>query len=208
MAASTDHRAIGGRSRSPAIAAAAVFVAVLAGVLGAVQAMPTRYAATSVVSFVPRPESPASADTVQLVGEKYVVLAGAPATLQAAQQVAGTAVQQLGDATAVELGAGTGNVSITVTLADRDRAVAAANAVAAALVRASAGDRLVSGEQTSPAVPETVRLLPARMLLRAAGLLAAVLAAALAWTAARGRVLRRAGAPEPADMSGATLVIR
>jgi len=172
----------GGR-RVPAAAAAAAFLAVLAGVLVAVQAMPTRYAATSVVSFVPRPESPAAADTVQLVGEKYVVLARAPAVLETAGAAARTPPDRLGQATSAVLGAGTGNVSVTVTLSDRDRAVAAANAVSAALVRAAAGDRLVAGEQTSPAVPATARVEPARTLLRAAGVLAALLAAALAWAA-------------------------
>ncbi len=186
MAGSTDRPGGAGRRRAPALAAAGAFLAVLAGVLGAVQAMPTRYAATSVVSFVPRPESPAAADTVQLVGEKYVVLATSPAALRVAGEAAGTPPDALAEATTAVLGAGTGNVSITVTLPDRYRAVAAANEVAAALVRSSTGDRLVSGEQTGPAVPGTAEPKPARTLLRTAGALAALLAAALAWRAAAG----------------------
>src|SRR5437016_4260797 len=79
-----DRPETAGRLRGPVVPAAAAFLAVLAGLLAAVQAMPTRYAATSVVSFVPRPESAAAADTVQLVGEKYVVLARAPAVLETA----------------------------------------------------------------------------------------------------------------------------
>jgi hypothetical protein len=174
------------RRRRPALAAVAAFLTVLTGALLAVQAMPTTYAATSVVSFVPRPTSLMSADTVQLVGQKYVVLATSPITLDAAGVAVGAPTGLLTRATTAVLGAGTGNVAVTVTLADRYGAAVAANAVAGALVRASRSDRLVEGEQTAPAVAATAEPRPARALLRSAGVLAALLAGALAGSAVAG----------------------
>src|SRR5207244_1560832 len=53
MAGSAD-RPRTSRRRSPALVAGIAFLAVAAGALAVVQALPTRYAATSVVSFVPR----------------------------------------------------------------------------------------------------------------------------------------------------------
>jgi hypothetical protein len=174
------HRA-GARRR--ALATGGAFLLVLAAGLAAIQAMPTRYAATSVVSFVPRPTALTSADTVQLVGQKYVVLATSPVTLGAAETAVGAPAGTLTDTTTAVLGAGTGNVSVTVTLRDRSDAAAAANAVAGILVRAASGDSLVTGEQTVPAVPGAAERKPARMLLRSAATLAALLAGALVWTA-------------------------
>jgi hypothetical protein len=183
---SGEQRRVAARRRRQLLAAAGAFLAVLAGALAGVQLMSTRYAATSVVSFVPRPSSLTSADTVQLVGQKYVVLATSPITLDAAGAAVGAPLGLLTGATTAVLGAGTGNVAVTVTLPDRSDAAAAANAVAEALVRASRSDRLVEGEQTAPAVAATAEPRPARMLLRGAGGLAAVLAGALTWSALAG----------------------
>ncbi|MEN3356143.1 MAG: hypothetical protein V7637_125 [Mycobacteriales bacterium] len=174
-----------------------------AGALATVQLTPPRYAATSVVSFVPRPNLLASADTVQLVGQKYVVLATSPLTLEAAGSALGTPAGPLTGATAAVLGAGTGNVAVTVTLPDRARAADAANAVAAVLVRASRSDQLVEGEQTAPAVPGTAELHPPRLLLRSAAVLAAVLAGLLVWTALAGLVR-----PRETQQDGRTMAIR
>jgi hypothetical protein len=199
----TEQRRARARRRLRLLATVAVFGAVLGGVLAGVQRMPTRYAATSVVSFVPRPNSLTSADTVQLVGQKYVVLATSPVTLDAAGRAVRAPLGLLTGATTAVLGAGTGNVAVTVTLPDRSDAAAAANAVAVALVRASRSDRLVAGEQTAPAVAATAVPKPPRTLLRGAGALAALLAAALTWTALAG--LAR---PREAPVDGVAVAIR
>jgi hypothetical protein len=198
-----EPRRAAARRRRRVLATAAVFVAVLAGALGGVQLIPTRYAATSVVSFVPRPNSQTPADTVQLVGQKYVVLATSPITLDAAGRAVRAPLGLLTGATTAVLGAGTGNVAVTVTLPDRFDAAAAANAVAVTLVQASRDDRLVAGEQTAPAVPATAEARPPRTLLRGAGGLAALLASALTWSALAG--LSR---PREAPRDGVTVAIR
>ncbi|HVQ94705.1 MAG TPA: hypothetical protein VMU51_26950 [Mycobacteriales bacterium] len=185
------------------LAALAATLLVGVGALVAAQLLPQRYAATSVVSFVPRPNSLASADTVQLVGQKYVVVATSPVTLAAAGSRVGAPVGLLTDATTAVLGAGTGNVAVTVTLPDRSDAVEAANAVAGELVRAAQSDRLVQGEQTAAAVPATAELRPPRLLLRSVAVLAALLAGLLVWTAL-------AGLTRPGEVlsDGVTVAIR
>jgi hypothetical protein len=190
MITSSRRRRTGRRHRGAALGTAGVFVAVSAGALGAVQLMPTRYAATSVVSFVPRPDSLANADTVQLIGQKYVVVATSGGVVDTAAAVSGLRVADLRPALKAELGAGTGNVSVTVTWADPVPAAAAANAVAGALVRAARPDRVVEGEQVAPAQPATAEVRPARRLLRVAGLIGALLSAAVTWSVitAQGRL--------------------
>ncbi len=172
---------IGTGRRAGAVLAAVVFAAVLLGTLAVVQRLPTTYAAASVVSFLPRPETPVGADTVQLVGEKYAVLATSPDVLRSAGTATGDQRDDLRTATTAVLGQGTGNLQVTVTLPDRDRAAQVANAVAGVLVRASARDELVTGELISAATGPDAEVRPARMLLRGVGVLAAVLAAALVW---------------------------
>ncbi len=162
-----------------------VFVALFMAGLGVIRALPTSYAATAVVSFMPRPGSGVAADTVQIAGQKYVVIATAPTTLQTAGNAAGMSADDLADATTAVLDAGTGNVEVTVQWRDRQRAVNAANAVAGVLVQRSAADELVAGEATSPAVGSRAEVKPARALLLVASGLAAALAALLAWAVVR-----------------------
>jgi hypothetical protein len=196
MVSKVDRRRAGTGRRAAGFLAAGVFAAVLLGVLGVVQRLPTTYAATSVVAFLPRSDAPVGADTVQLVGEKYAVLATAPDVLQNVGRVTGEQEAGLRAATVATLAAGTGNLQVTVTLPNADRAARVANAVADQLVRSSVRDQLVGGELISRAVGPDADVRPARMLLRGAGLLAAALAAALIWAlVAGGR--RRAAREEP-----------
>lgn len=188
------------RRRRRVLAALLAAALVGAGALTGVQLMPTRYAATSVVSFVPRPNALTSADTVQLVGQKYVVLATSPVTLAAAGRAIAAPPGLLTDATGAVLGVGTGNVSVTVTLPDRADAAEAANAVAAALVATSRTDLLVDGQQTAPAEAETAVRKPPRSLLRFASLLAAVLTGLLLWTAL-------AGLPRPLEPASGQVAV-
>lgn len=191
MASRNDRRRSGDGGWAGAVLAAAVFGAVLLGALGVVQTLPTVYAASSVVSFLPRPDAPLGADTVQLVGEKYAVLATSPDVLRSVGTATGERPEDLRTATSATLAEGTGNLQVTVTLAEPDRAARAANAVAEVLVGTSSRDELVTGERTARAVAEDAEVRPARMLLRGVGLLAAALAAALVWALLAGR--RRRG---------------
>lgn len=171
-------------------AALLMFVLVLGGALVAVQLIPSSYAATSIVTVLPRPTSGVAADTVQLVAQKYVVLATANDTLSSAGAAIGTGAQELSHASAAVLAPGTGNIEVTVTLPDRQSAATAANVMAGELVRASFRDPLVVVQAVAPAVPASAESKPARPVLRTAGLLAALLAAALVWWLARGNADR------------------
>ena len=176
--------------RRPATAALAGFLVVLIGGLAVVQVLPTRYAATSVVTFLPRPDANIAADTVALVGQKYVVVATSVHTLTAAGTRVGITAADLTTRTTAVLVTGTGNVEVTVTMASRAQAANAANAVTGTLIRDAANDPIVQAESTSPAVAASAEVKPPRMLLRVAVILAAGLAAALAWTAIAGATRR------------------
>lgn len=175
------------RRRAALRTAVLTFLVVLAGAMLGVQILPTRYAATSVVSFMPRLTSLTSADTVQLLGQKYVVLATSATIMQTAGDAIQAPPEDLVRATTAVLDAGTGNLEITVLRPSRQQAVDAANAVADVLVRRSRYDDLVQAESTSPAVASRAESRPARLLLRCAASVAAVLAGLLVWTLVRGR---------------------
>jgi capsular polysaccharide biosynthesis protein len=189
--------------RRALLAGVVVFFALFAGGLGVIRALPTRYAATAVVSFMPRPGSGVFADTVQMAGQKYVVIATSATTLQTAGTTVGLSSDDLSNTTSAVLDAGTGNVEITVEWRDRQQAVNAANAIATVLVRRSGQDQLVVGEATAPAVGSRIEVKPPRTLLLIASGLAAALAAVLAWTVVKARPrMRRAGLIKPRPRSG------
>jgi hypothetical protein len=173
--------------RRMAIIALLVGALPLAVGLGLIQAWPTRYAATSVVSFTPRPAAMAPADTLQLVGQKYVVIATSRATMQAASDTLGLNADDLAAGTVAALSPASVNLEIVVELPDREQAVAAANTVAALVVERAANDELIKVEQTSSAVAIEAVAKPPRGLLRAVSGVAAALLAGLVWTVLRGR---------------------
>jgi capsular polysaccharide biosynthesis protein len=178
----------------------AAFLVVLVCSLGGIQLLPPSYAATAVVSFSPRPTAMSTAETVQLVCQKYVVIATSGQTMHAASAMVGLSPEELSTSTTVTLEAGTANVDITVERPDRDAAVAAANAIAEVLVRDAADDPLVTGETTSPALSSRVTTKPARSVLRAAAVIAALLVGVWVLTIRRGRPARSSlvtGAGDP-----------
>lgn len=182
---------LGLAGRRAALAGVVVFFLLFSGGLGVIRALPTTYAATTVISIMPRPGSGMAADTVQLAGKKYVVIATSVTTLEATASAVGVAPDQLSHATSAVLDAGTGNVEITVNWRDRQQAVNAANAIASVLVRRSMQDLLVLAEATSPAVESRAEVKPARTLLVIASGLAAALAAVLAWAVVKARLRPR-----------------
>src|SRR3954470_13717339 len=89
------------RRRDVLKVAVLAFLAVLGVVLLAVQLMPARFAATSVLSIMPRPQSATTADTVELLGQKYVVLATSAMIMQTAGDAIPAAPEELVRATTV-----------------------------------------------------------------------------------------------------------
>jgi capsular polysaccharide biosynthesis protein len=183
----TERQADSAGRRGAMTAAATVFVLLLAGSLTTLQSMPTTYAATSIVSFTPRSKAMTAADAVQLISQKYAVVATSGTTMQAAASLLGSRSEDLAKAITVSWDAGTGNVEITMERPDRAEAVEAANAVADLLVRRAVTDELVEAETTSPALASRAAVKPARMLLRIAAVLASALTGLLVWTVLRGR---------------------
>jgi capsular polysaccharide biosynthesis protein len=176
--------------RSHIVAATLAAAGVLAALLSGIQAWPTTYAATAIVSFTPKPDAAASAEVMQVIGQKYVVIATSGATLQTAAGLVGTDADTLAGSTTATLSAGTGNVTIMVELPDRGQAVRAANTVAQLVVERSSPDALTAAEVTSAALASRARAKPPRALLSAVSVAAAVLLGFLLWFVLNGRAKR------------------
>jgi O-antigen ligase len=178
----------------------AILAGLLAGLLvlgtglAVIAQQPTRYAATSTVSFAPRSQPAISADIVRLAAGKYAVTAGAKSTLDSAARGNSMTTSQLRDDLAVSVQQETSNVDIQVTAADPADAAGAANAVAATVARKADRDRLISGEVTAPADPDAAKRKPSRTLLMTVAIVAAVLAGG--WTAFGVRHISRRAAKD------------
>ena len=173
----------GGRRRtgrwSPFIPAILAGAGAFVAVLSVVQAWPTTYAATCVVSFSHRPDAIASVDLMQVTGEKYVVIATSDELLRVAAGRLGIDVDELARSTTATLSAGTGNIEITVERPDRGEAVRATNAVADIVVDRSSSDAFSVAEVTSMATTSRAKTKPPRLLLTAVGAVASGLLAVM-----------------------------
>lgn len=178
-------RRVPDRWRRLLVAAGIVFLVVGACAVGGVQLLPVRYAANSVVSFTPRPQSGADANMVQLIAQKYAVVATSEEVLGITASRTGVPESRLRGAIASQVQPDTGNLTITATLPDRHRAADVANAVANAVADDASDDDIVSGEQTAQASAAAVQASPPKPLLSLAGGVAALLLAALVLLAAR-----------------------
>ncbi|WP_028807546.1 O-antigen ligase family protein [Streptomyces canus] len=171
----------GKRPRSVPPMGRAILAGLLAGVvvlgvgLIVITAQPTRYAATSTVSFAPRSQPNISADIVRLAATKYAVVAGATTTLDQAARRSSIAISDLRGNLSVAVQQETANVNVTVTSAHADQSARAANSIAAAVARASDNDKLISGEVTAPADPAAAEHKPSRTLLLTVAVVAALL---------------------------------
>ncbi len=180
------------RGRGLVVVSLVTTVVLLAAALAAVQFWPARYAATSVVSLTPRQGVIASADTIELVGQKYAVVATSSDLLQTAGRSLAIDPDDLGSTTTVALAAGTGNLQIVVERPDRAQAVAAANLVAQLVTQSAANDPLVVAEVTASASPSRAVLKPSRPILRAIATIVVLLLGLGLWSVLSGRWRRPA----------------
>lgn len=160
--------------------------------LTVVEQLPTSYATTSTISFAPRTTPLVNADVIELIAQKYAVVASASTTVNSAAEASGVTPADLRDGLAVTVEQGTANLDITVALDSADQAATAGNTIADVVDRAVRDDRLVSGEITDRADPDAAELNPPRAMLRFLVVAAALLAAGWVGFAIR-QVGRRPG---------------
>ncbi|MEU4464761.1 hypothetical protein AB0G20_13785 [Streptomyces sp. NPDC024017] len=182
-----------GSPRRRGLVAALLAGLIVLGVgLVVVEQLPTRYSTTSTISFAPRSLSVVDADVIELIANKYSVVAGSTATVDSAADAAGVTPKQLRDTLSATVEPNTGNLNISVSLANARQAAVAANSIAATVNRAAGNDRLIAGEITARADPTAAQLKPSRSLLRVVVVAAALLVAGWAGFAVR-QLSRRAG---------------
>lgn len=184
-------------ARASALRRRGVLAALLAGLLVLVaglviiEQLPTRYSTKSTISFAPRSQPNVSADVIELVANKYAVVASSTASVAAAAEAASVTRKELRNALSISVAANTANLDIAVSLSDANEAATAANTIAAVVSRAAADDQLIAGEITARADPVAAQLQPSRSLLRVVAVAAALLVAGWVTFAAR-QISRRA----------------
>ncbi len=186
------HRA--GLARPPrrrVVAAILPAAAFLAAAMGGIQAWPSSYVATSVVSFAPRPPTMMPADTVQLMAQKYAVIATSSPLVDAVGRAIGVGPDELSPSLSAAISPGSANLEISVVRRDRAQAVAAANAAAALVVERAGDDALTVADITAPAGGSDVVSKPPRSLLRVVSVVAAVVLGVVGWMLLSGRTRRR-----------------
>lgn len=151
--------------------------AVLAGlVVGYALTLPTTWSATAVVAFTPRPDVAVGSDTVALVVPSYLALLDSPAVHADVAAQLGLAPDALDGDVALAVPPTTATLEVTVVREDPSQVAAVANAFARTAAGRATQDPVLTGEVVSEAVPPTAPEGPARTLLLACGLLAALLA--------------------------------
>ena len=173
------------RWRTAALIAVLVFV----GATIYVETLPSQYDGEAVVAIGPRPTvESAGADTVRVVGPKYVAYAEAPATIREVATELGEDGDTLQDAVNASIAEDTGNVTVTVRLPDASRAARAANEFAEELLSFSHSDPLLIAQVIAPAVRPAAPASPPRRLLEAASLIVgSLLGVAVSLLLERGR---------------------
>ncbi|MFD5910041.1 hypothetical protein ACFWHL_15120 [Streptomyces massasporeus] len=178
--------------RRGVLAALLAGLLVLVGGLVIIEQLPTRYSTKSTISFAPRSQPNVSADVIELVANKYAVVASSTTSVAAGAAAASVTRKELRNALSISVAANTANLDISVSLPDANEAATAANTIAAVVSRAAADDQLIAGEITARADPVSAQLQPSRSLLRVVTVAAALLVAGWVLFAAR-QISRRAG---------------
>lgn len=158
--------------------AALVTVAFLVGASAYAESLPDEYTASVVVSFAPKPEGNAGADTVRVVLPRYVAYVTARATIDRLAPRLGERPGPLHSGTDATVATDSANLTITVTLGGARRVADAANALAADTLSFADADRLLDAVVVARALPPTAPSGPPRRLYQAAGLLLGLLAGA------------------------------
>jgi succinoglycan biosynthesis transport protein ExoP len=168
--------------------AALVLVTVLAGVLFYAYTLPNEYTAKAVVSLTPRPSTGVGAGDIAQLGQKYVAYVTAPQTIGQVARGIGLTRGALGNAVGADVATGSVNLTIRVQLRTPATTATAANALAQAVVAFSADDKLLTAQVVSPAIVPASPSKPRRKLIAGAGgLVALILATAVALLVERGR---------------------
>jgi succinoglycan biosynthesis transport protein ExoP len=151
-------------------------LAVLGGAVVYVHFLPSKYDGKAIVAVGPRPKVvSASADTVRVVGPKYVAYITAPATVRTVAARIGASPSTLENAVNATLAQNTGTITVTVRLRSPSLAAKAANAFALQAVQFSEQDPLLAAQLVAPALTPTAPSSPPRALLDAAALLVGLL---------------------------------
>ena len=165
-----------------------VTVCLVAGATAYVETLPNQYESQALIALGPRTRVGASADTVRVVGPKYVEYLTAPSTIQEIAPLVDESPADIADGVDAELAVDTGNLTITAEMTSPEAAADVANAFADAAVELSDDDRLLSGELLAEALEPEDPSGPPRRLLEGASLLAGLLlGAAIAVVLERGR---------------------
>ena len=168
--------------------AALVFVAVLTGVVAYAYSLPSEYTAKAVVSLTPKPSIGVAASDIGQLGQRYVVYVTAPTTVGRVAANLGVDKTTLGNGVGADVATGSVNLTIKVQLRTPRTTAAAANALADEVVSFAADDKLITAEVVAPATVPASPSKPRRKLIAGAGgIIAVILATAVALLVERGR---------------------
>ena len=168
--------------------AALVFVAVFAGIFVYDYSLPNEYTAKVIVSLTPRPSAGVAASDIAQLGQQYVAYVTAPTTITRVANELGIDRSTLGDGVGADVATGSVNLTIKVQLRTPRTTSVAANALASAVVGFAADDPLINAQVVAPAtVPEAPSKPRRKLIAGAGGLIAVILATAVALLVERGR---------------------
>jgi hypothetical protein len=169
--------------------AVAVLMVLLALVLVGVPRVAGGYSSTALVSLTPRDPIATSADTMLLLGPRYLTLLENPDVLAKAARDAGTTSKALLDGSRATIEATTLVVDIRFASDDPATAARSAQALATALLDEVAQDGLVKGRLIGSAVTPDCPSVPTVPQALVAGALLALAGAAVVGAAVRRRSL-------------------
>ena len=157
--------------------AAAVFVAVLVGVVLYAYSLPREYTAKAVVALTPLPNTGTSATDVQQLGQKYVAYVTAPSTMRDVAPTVGLSSATLGNHVSADVATASVDLTVKVQLRSPSQAADAANALADAIVKLAADDKLLTALTVAPATVPSEPSKPRRKLIEGGGVMVAFLIA-------------------------------